>query len=75
MGELIWTIHVDDWSSTLSSEARLIMMELERDVLKYALRFGFPTFNNEAEYGALITMTTMCKEAMAKKIKAYSKSN
>ncbi|GJY13908.1 reverse transcriptase domain-containing protein [Tanacetum coccineum] len=50
----IWTLYTDGASGSDSSGAGLILTDLDRKEITYALRFGFPTSNNEAEYETLI---------------------
>lgn len=45
-----WTLHVDGSSSSPRSGVGLILAHLEGEVVEYALRFDFPTTNNEVEY-------------------------
>lgn len=56
------TLHVDGSSSSSSSGSGLILAYLEEDIVKYALRFGFSTINNEAEYNTLIAKLKIAKQ-------------
>ena len=50
----IWKLSVDGASNAQGSGAGLILTSLEGIDIEYALRFGFRTSNNEAEYEAVI---------------------
>ena len=50
----IWKLSVDGASNAQGSGASLILTSLEGIGIEYALRFGFRTSNNEAEYEAVI---------------------
>lgn len=47
-------LHVDRASNSFSSEAGLILTNLERIIIEYALRFAFQASNNQAEYKELL---------------------
>ena len=49
-----WKLSVDGASNAQGSGAGLILTSLEGIDIEYALRFGFSTSNNEAEYEAII---------------------
>ena len=49
-----WVLYVDGSSNMHGSGAGIILTTLEGIPLEYALRFGFQTSNNEAEYEALL---------------------
>ena len=51
-----WTLHVDGASNEQGSGAGLVLKSPEGVMAEYALRFSFKTFNNQAEYEALITV-------------------
>ena len=50
----IWKLSVDGAANAQGSGAGLILTSLEGIDIEYALRFGFHTSNNEAEYEAVI---------------------
>ena len=50
----IWKLFVDGAANAQGSGAGLILTSLEGIYIEYALRFGFHTSNNEAEYEAVI---------------------
>ena len=52
---LIWKLSIDEATNAQGSEAGLILTSPEGIDIEYALRFGFQTSNNEAEYEAVIT--------------------
>ena len=50
----IWKLSVDGAANAQGSGAGLILTSLEGIDIEYALRFGFHTSKNEAEYEAVI---------------------
>ena len=50
----IWKLSIDRAANVQGSEAGLILTSPEGINIEYALRFGFHTSNNEAEYEAVI---------------------
>ena len=50
----IWKLSVDRAANAQGSGARLILTSPEGIDIEYALRFGFQSSNNEAEYEAVI---------------------
>ena len=50
----IWKLSVDGAANAQGNEAGLILTSPEGIYIEYALRFGFHTSNNEAEYEAVI---------------------
>ena len=51
-----------------------MLVSLEGWDIQYALRFGFPSTNNETEYEALVTGLTIAKEMGVQHLKAHSDS-
>ncbi|GJY94691.1 reverse transcriptase domain-containing protein [Tanacetum coccineum] len=50
----VWTLYTDGASGNEGAGAGLILTDPEGNEITYALRFEFPTSNNESEYEALI---------------------
>ncbi|GJT60431.1 reverse transcriptase domain-containing protein [Tanacetum coccineum] len=50
----VWTLYTDGASSNECAGSDLILTDPEGNEITYALRFEFPTSNNESEYEALI---------------------
>ena len=48
-----------------------MLISHEGHKIHYAIRFGFPTSNNEAEYEALIARLKLEKELKIKNLKVY----
>ncbi|XP_073098883.1 uncharacterized protein [Elaeis guineensis] len=69
-----WVIYVNGSSNAIRSGARLPLLGLEGFTTKYALRFSFPTTNNEAEYEALLTELRIAKELGVSKLKICTDS-
>ena len=45
-----------------------MLISLEKETLKYAVRLQFPTKNNEAKYEALLTRLSLAKALGAKNL-------
>ena len=69
-----WNLYVDRASNTNGSRACLILISPEGWDIQYALRFGFTSTNNEAEYEALTAGLAIAKEMDIRYLKAYSDS-
>lgn len=52
--EFIWNLFIDEASIYVGSGAGILLKRPDRFKVCYALRFGFPTSNNIAEYEALL---------------------
>ena len=51
-----------------SRRVRAVLISLEREILKYAVRLQFSATNNEAEYEALLTGLSLAKALEAKNL-------
>ncbi|XP_042484775.1 uncharacterized protein LOC122065051 [Macadamia integrifolia] len=69
-----WVLFVDGSSTTARSGAGLVLKSPEEFTIHYALRFAFPTTNNEAEYEALIAGIKLAKAVMTDDLVAHSDS-
>ena len=69
--ENTWTLHVDGASNEQGSRAELILKSSEGVVAEYALRFSFKTFNNQAEYEALIAGLRIAKDLKVEKLREF----
>lgn len=58
-----WTVNMDGSSDEKGCGAGVLIQAPNRDRFEYALRFNFPTSNNEVEYDGLIAGLRMA-EAM-----------
>ena len=63
----IWTVQTDG-SATKKVGAGVVLISLEKETLKYAVRLQFPTKNNEAKYEALLTRLSLAKALGAKNL-------
>ena len=70
----IWKLSVDGASNVQGSGAGLILTSLEGIDIEYALRFGFRTFNNEAEYEAVIAGLNLTHSLKVNQLEVYSDS-
>ncbi|XP_073098880.1 uncharacterized protein [Elaeis guineensis] len=70
----LWMLHVDGSSSAMRVGAGLILTSPEREMVGYALRFDFPTTNNEAKYKALLSGLRVAKKVGAQHLNVFSDS-
>ena len=71
---LSWKVYVDGAMNDRGSEVRLVLISLERIIIKKSLRLGFPATNNEAEYEALLVEMTMIQKMGGKVVEIFSDS-
>nr|XP_027083762.1 uncharacterized protein LOC113706071 [Coffea arabica] len=69
-----WVLFVDEASSNEGSGAGMLLTSPTREELTYALRFDFPTSNNEAEYETLLTRLRITHQMGVTAIKVRSDS-
>ncbi|GJW58793.1 reverse transcriptase domain-containing protein [Tanacetum coccineum] len=69
-----WTLYTDGASSNDGSGACLILTDPHGNEVTYALRFDFPTFNNEAEYEALIAGLELATRLEVSHLKVFCDS-
>ena len=69
-----WKLYVDGASNAQGSGAGLILTSPEGIDIKYALRFGFHTSNNEAEYEAVIAGLNLAHSLEVDQLEVYSDS-
>ena len=69
-----WTLYIDESSTTMVSDAGIILIFLKDASLEYALQFSFPATNNEAEYEGLITDLKLAKELGISVLQVFSDS-
>ena len=62
----IWTVQMDGSATKKVGGAGVVLISLEGETLKYAVRLQFPITNNEAEYEALLTGLSLVKALEAK---------
>ncbi|KAL0434423.1 UNVERIFIED_CONTAM: hypothetical protein Slati_2776600 [Sesamum latifolium] len=70
----VWLLHVDGSSTTQGSGAGVVITSPQGEDLEFAIKFGFKTSNNEAEYEALAIGMRMAHKAGARHLLAYSDS-
>ena len=64
----IWTAQTDGSTMKKVGRAGVVLIPLEGETLKYAVRLQFLTTNNEAEYEALLTGLSLAKALGAKSL-------
>ena len=69
-----WKLFVDGASNAQRSGAGLILTSPEGIDIEYALRFGFHTSNNEAEYEAVIAGLNLAHSLEVDQLEVYSDS-
>ena len=69
-----WKLSVDGASNAQGSGAGLILTSPEGIDIEYALRFGFHTSNNEAEYEAVIAGLNLAHSIEVDQLEVYSDS-
>ena len=69
-----WKLSVDGASNAQGSGAGLILTSSEGMDIEYALRFGFHTSNNEAEYDAVIAGLNLTHSLEVDQLEVYSDS-
>ena len=69
-----WKLSVDGASNAQGSGAGLILTSPEGIDIEYALRFGFHTSNNEAEYEAVIVGLNLTHSLEVDQLEVYSDS-
>ena len=69
-----WKLSMDGASNAQGSGAGLILTFPEGIDIEYALRFGFRTSNNEAEYEALIAGLNLAQSLEVDQLEVYSDS-
>ncbi|XP_077248112.1 uncharacterized protein LOC143887805 [Tasmannia lanceolata] len=72
--EPLWEVYVDGSSNKGGCGAGLVLTGPDNFTLDYALRFGFCTSNNEAEYKALLAGMNLAVQTGAQRLKAYCDS-
>ena len=56
-----WTVQIDGFGMKKVGGAGVVLISLEKETLKYAVRLQFPAKNNEAKYEALLTGLSLAK--------------
>ena len=70
----IWGLSVDGAANAQGSGAGLILTSPDIIDIEYALRFGFRTSNNEAEYKAVIARLNLAHSMEVDKLEVCSDS-
>ena len=69
-----WTMYTDGSSASGMGVVRVILLSLEKDLLKYRVQLQFPATNNEAEYEAILTSLRIAKALGVRNLKLNSNS-
>ena len=70
----VWEVYVDGASNRKGSGVGLVLISLEKVIIKKSLRLDFSATNNEAEYEALLIGMAMVQRMGGKSIKLFSDS-
>jgi len=71
---LTWDLYVDGSSSEQGVGAGVMLISPEGYKIPYAVRFSFPTTNNEAKYKALLAGLRLTKEVRAESLVIFNDS-
>ena len=63
-----WMVQTDGSATKKVEGTRVVLISLEKETLKYAVRLQFPATNNKAEYEALLTGLSLAKALGAKSL-------
>ena len=63
-----WMVQTDGSATKKVEGTGVVLISLEKETLKYAVRLQFPTTNNKAEYEALLTGLSLAKALGAKSL-------
>ena len=63
-----WIVQTDGSTTKKVEGARVVLISLEKEVLKYVVRLQFLATNNEAEYEALLIGLSLAKALGAKNL-------
>lgn len=69
-----WTLYMDGLSNSIGSNASLILITPNGDVIECALYFKFLAINNEAKYESLIIRLKIAKEVKVYHLTIFSDS-
>ena len=69
-----WTIQTDGSTAQKKGGVRVVIITLDRQMLKYEVQLKFPATNNEAEYEGILTGLRVGKALEAKNLLLQSDS-
>ena len=69
-----WIVYTDGSPVSGMGVVRVILLSLEKDLLKYRVQLQFPATNNEAEYEAILTSLRIAKALGVRNLKLNSNS-
>ena len=69
-----WTLRVDGASQSSGSGVGLLLQSPTGEHLEQAIRLGFPTSNNEAEYEVILSGLDLALALSVSKLRVYSDS-
>ena len=58
---MTWTVQTDESATKKADGAGVVLISLEGEILKYAIRLQFLATNNEVEYEALLTGLSLAR--------------
>ena len=58
---MTWTVQTDESATKKAGGAGVVLISLEGEILKYAIRLQFLATNNEVEYEALLTGLSLAR--------------
>nr|MCH9869494.1 reverse transcriptase-like protein [Serratia marcescens] len=72
--EFTWQLFVDGSATNVNSGAGVVLLGPDNVKIEYAVSFGFPATNNEAEYEALLAGLRLAREMGARRLLVRSDS-
>ena len=73
-GPPCWKVYVDGAANQRGSRVGLVLVSLEKTIIKKSLRLGFSTTNNETKYEALLQGLAMVQKMGGKAVEMFSDS-
>ena len=61
-----WTVQIDRSTTKKAEGVGVVLISLEGEILKYAVRLQFPATNNETKYETLLTRLSLARVLKAK---------
>ena len=63
-----WSVQTDGSATKKVGGVGVVLISLEKEILKYVVKLQFPATNNKAEYEALLTRLSLAKALGAKNL-------
>ena len=63
-----WSVQTDESATKKVGGVGVVLISLEKEILKYVVKLQFPAANNKVEYEALLTRLSLAKALGAKNL-------